>query len=59
MPKFMTQDFPKQVFCFGKINIWMSSVEGTAEHDNLSDPGIDLILTHSKEIVVLRIVWND
>ena len=59
MPEFMAENTAQQFLGFWPARLRMRTVKRTPEHDDLSDTGIDLILSQGEEIVASCIIRND
>ena len=59
MPEFMAENAAKELLGLWPARLRMRTVKRTPEHDDLSDTGIDLILSQGEEIVASCIIRND
>ena len=59
MPEFMAENTAQELLGLWPARLRMRTVKRTPEHDDLPDPGIDLILSHGEEIVVTCIMRDD
>ena len=59
MPEFMAENTAQELLGLWPARLRMRTVKRTPEHDDLSDTGIDLILSHGEEIVASCIIRND
>ena len=59
MTEFMTENAPEEVPGFCGVCIRVNPVKGSLEHHNLSDAGIDLILSQCIQVVSPGILWDN
>ena len=59
MPEFMAENTAQELLGLWPARLRMRTVKRTPEHDDLPDPGIDLILSHGEEIAVTCIIRDD
>ena len=59
MPEFMAENTAQELLGLWPARLRMRTVKRTPEHDDLPDPGIDLILSPGEEIAVTCIIRDD